>query len=221
MRGGGLMKVCKLMSAVVVAALLMVGAGIAKADGDPKVKLTVPTDPIIEPCSAVPEGIVCFSTNSESNPVAISAGEGDVYTQFAYEPDDSICNPTSCPDPSLDALMTLFVAITPTIPFALYPPCTLLAVPEGLTPAFNQCSGGVGVTPPPGSDLIMMASCDPTLSPCTGMLPGEFGTGEVSSPEPGDLALLVAGLFFVGLYSWKSRKSATADRFIHNTLAAS
>jgi hypothetical protein len=221
------MKVCKLMSAVAVAALVMIGAGAAKADGapnDPKVRITVPTDPTIEPCSAVPEGVTCFTSNSEANPLIIAAGaEGDVYTDFAYEPNDSICNPTSCPNPALDALQTLWVAIVPTVFSAPYI-CTLNPVGPGQTPAFNECPAmeGVGGAPPlVGPFLLLELACNTDVSECTGMLPGEFGQAEVSSPEPGDLALLVVGLFLVGLYNWKSRKSVSADRYIHNTLAAS
>src|ERR1700690_280089 len=103
------MRICKTLVIVAVAALAMAGAKVAKADGgglDPKVKIVVPTDPVIEACSDVPEGVTCFTSNSESNPVTVqgptlaqleSPGY-DLITNFIYEPDDVNCNPISCPN---------------------------------------------------------------------------------------------------------------------------
>jgi hypothetical protein len=222
------MRFCKTLAIVAVVALAMFGAKSAKADGlDPKVKLVIPTDPTIEPCSSAPEGDVCFATNDESNPVPIvgptvaqlESGLFDITTDFIYEPDDANCNANTgvCPNPAADALMDLWIAITPTVPGASYD-CDLGTVAAGVTPAFNVCPKSEGVS---GSGLLLLElECDPTpSSPCTGMLPGEAGSAEVT-PEPGDLALLGVGIALVGFFGWKRRQAIEPRRVNQENLAA-
>ncbi len=71
------MRFCKTLVIVAAVALAMVGANVAKADGavDPRVKIVVPTDPTIEPCTEVPEGITCFTSNSIQNPVTVAGAD--------------------------------------------------------------------------------------------------------------------------------------------------
>jgi hypothetical protein len=222
------MRFCKTLAIVAVVALAMVGATSAKADGiDPKVKLVIPTDPTLEPCSSVPEGVECFATNDESNPVAITGptlaqleSPGyDITTDFMYEPEDAICNATTgvCPNPAADALMDLWIAITPTVSGASYD-CDLGLVAAGTTPAFNVCPKSEGVS---GSGLLLLElECDPTpTSPCTGMLPGEAGSAEVA-PEPGEMVMLGVGIGLVGFLGWKRRQAIEPSRVNQENLAA-
>jgi hypothetical protein len=220
------MRFCKTLAIVAVAALAMVGARVAKADSggavDPRVKIVVPTDPTIEPCSEVPEGVSCFTSNSFSNPVAVtgptleqldSAGGFDLVTNFIYEPTD--CVNSVCP--SSDTLLDLWIAITPTLQNAIYT-CALGAVPGGETPAFNTCPAAVGIN---GNGLeLLELECDPTpSSPCTGMLPGEEGSAEVT-PEPGEFAMLGLGIALVGFCGWKRRQAVELIRSNQENLAA-
>jgi hypothetical protein len=217
------MRFCKTLAILAVAALAMVGTKSAKADAsDPKVKIVVPTDPTIEPCSDVPEGVACFTSNSFSNPVAVtgptisqldSAGGFDLVTSFIYEPTD--CVDGVCP--SSDTLLDLWIAITPTLQNAIYT-CTLGAVPGGLTPAFNTCPAAVGISS--GGLELLELECDPNPnSPCTGLLPGEEGSAEVT-PEPGELALLGLGVALVGFCAWKRRQAVELNQVNPDTLAA-
>ena len=222
------MRFCKTLAIVAVVALAMVGATSAKADGvDPKVKLVIPTDPVLEPCSSVPEGVECFATNDEGNPVTITgptleqlASPGyDLTTDFVYEPEDSICNATTqvCPNPAADALMDLWIAITPTVPGASYN-CDLGAVAAGDTPAFNTCPKSEGISD--SGLLLLELECDPTpTSPCTGMLPGQAGSAEVA-PEPGELALLGVGIAMIGFFGWKRRQAIEPSRVNQENLVA-
>jgi hypothetical protein len=222
------MRFCKTLAIVAVVALAMVGTNVAKADGapDPKVKIVVPTDPVIEACSDVPAGVTCFTSNSDTNPVVIAGptlaelqSPGyDFITNFIYEPDDSICNPTSCPDPAADALMTLWIEISPTIPIPLATySCDLGTPPAGETPAFNVCPLEAGVAEPSGNQELELA-CVPTAGLCTGMLPGEEGSAEIA-PEPGELAMLAMGIALVGFCGWKRRKAVELSRANQQNLA--
>jgi hypothetical protein len=215
------MRFCKTLAIVAIAALAMVGTKSAKADGsDPKVKIVVPTDPTIEPCSEVPEGVSCFTSNSESNPVTVTgptlaqleSPEGaDIMTDFIYEPTD--CVGGVCP--SSDTLQSLWIAITPTLAGAAYN-CELGGT-GGETPAFNQCPAMEGVSS--GGLLLLELACVSTQSnPCSGMLPGEEGSAEVT-PEPGELALLGVGIAFVGLCGWKRRQAVELSRTSQQNLA--
>jgi hypothetical protein len=215
------MRFCKTLVIVAAVALAMVGASVAKADGavDPRVKIVVPTDPTIEPCSQVPEGITCFTSNSFQNPVAVAGptlaqlnGTFDLLTNFIYEPTD--CVNDVCP--SSDTLMDLWIAITPTVQNAIYT-CTLGASPGGLTPAFNTCPAAVGINSS-GLELIEL-ECDPDKSACTGMLPGEEGSAEIA-PEPGEFAMLGLGIALVGFCSWKRRQAVELNRVTQENLAA-
>jgi hypothetical protein len=219
------MRFCKTLAIVAVAALAMVGANVAKADGlDPKVKIVVPTDPTLAPCSDYADTTtICFETNSESNPVDVvgptlaqleSPGY-DLITNFIYEPDDANCNPTSCPNPGADTLLDLWIAIVPTIQNAGYG-CSLGTPPAGLTPAFNVCPEEVAISD--GIQLLEL-ECDPTpTSPCTGMLAGEAGSTEIA-PEPGELAMLVVGIALVGFCGWKRRQAVELSRANQQNLA--
>jgi hypothetical protein len=215
------MRFCKTLAIVAVVALAMVGTNVAKADGvDPHAKITVPTDPVLESCSDVPEGVECFTQNSEAMPVAVtgptlaqldSAGGYDLVTNFIYEPTN--CTGDVCP--SSDTLFDLWIAITPTIQNAGYS-CTLGTPPGGLTPAFNVCPEEVAISD--GLQLLEL-ECDPTpTSPCTGMLPGEEGSAEVT-PEPGELALLGVGIALVGFCGWKRRQAVELSRANQQNLA--
>jgi hypothetical protein len=215
------MRFCKTLVIVAAVALAMVGASVAKADGavDPRVKIVVPTDPTIEPCSQVPEGITCFTSNSFQNPVAVAGptlaqlnGTFDLLTNFIYEPTD--CVNDVCP--SSDTLMDLWIAITPTVQNAIYT-CTLGASPGGLTPAFNTCPAAVGINSS-GLELIEL-ECDPDKSACTGMLPGEEGSAEIA-PEPGEFAMLGLGIALVGFCGWKRRQAVELNRATQEDLAA-
>src|SRR3984885_16037178 len=143
------MRSCKALAIVAAVALAMVAASVAKADGavDPKVKLIIPTDPTIEPCSQVPEGVSCFTSNSFQNPVDVAGptqaqlnGTFDLVTNFIYEPTD--CVNGVCP--SSDTLSDLWIAITPTLQNAIYT-CALGTPPGGLEAAFNNCPAAGGI----------------------------------------------------------------------------
>jgi hypothetical protein len=216
------MRFCKTLVIVAAVALAMVGASVAKADGavDPKVKLIIPNDPTIEPCSQVPEGITCFTSNSFQNPVAVAAptlaqlnGTFDIVTNFIYEPTD--CIGDVCP--TSDTLLDLWIAITPTIQNAIYT-CGLGTPPDGQTPAFNTCPAAVGINSN-GIELLEL-ECDPSPnSPCTGLLPGEAGSAEIS-PEPGEFAMLGLGIALVGFAGWKRRQTVELSRASQENLAA-
>jgi hypothetical protein len=217
MRFGELLAVATLVGSVAV------GASIARADGaDPMVKITVPKDPTIAPCSDFSEsGIECFTSNSESNPVDITGptaaqlaqpGGFDILTNFIYEPTD--CVNGVCP--SSDTLDTLWVAINPTIPGASYN-CSLGAS-FGVTPAFNQCPSSEGVSSD-GLLLLELACVSTDSNSCTGMLPGQEGTAEVS-PEPSEFLLLGVGVGLLGLYNWKSRNAIARGQLDRGKLAA-
>jgi hypothetical protein len=214
------MRFCRTLAIVAVVALAMVGASVAKADGavDPKVKLIIPTDPTIEPCSAVPEGVECFTSNSFDNPVAVAGptlaqlnGTFDLLTNFIYEPTD--CVGDVCP--SSDTLLDLWIAITPTVQNAIYT-CSLSAAP-GLTAAFNVCPAAVGINGN-GLELIEL-ECDTDVSACTGLLPGEAGSAEIT-PEPGEFAMLGLGIALVGFCGWKRRQAVELSRVNQENLAA-
>lgn len=225
------MRIHKMFAVVAGLAVAMLGTGVARADGgdlDPRAKITVPTDPVIETCAqaeADNPGITCFETNSKSNPVDIAAptleqleSPGyDILSSFIYEPDDANCSPTNgCPNPVADALMSLWLAITPTIDGASYSCSLTQDFPPGVEPAFNgQCpetfSSSKGVQ-------LFEITCDPTLSPCTGMLPGEMGTSEIA-PEPSDLVLLGAGITLVGIVAWKRRRAIEVGRITQEDVA--
>jgi len=216
------MNFCKAMVIAAVVALAMVGANVAKADGsDPKVKIVVPTDPVIEPCANVPAGVTCFTANSESNPVEVtgptlaqleSAGGADIMTDFIYEPTNCVAG--VCP--TSDILQTLWIAITPTIAGAAYN-CQLGGTGSE-TPAFNECPAMEGISQ--GGALLLELACVSTpSSPCTGMLPGEEGSAEVT-PEPGEFALLAVGIALVGFFGWKRRQAMELVRAEQENFAA-
>jgi hypothetical protein len=211
------MTFCKTLAIVAVVGLAMVGAKSAKADGsDPKVHIVAPTDPVIEPCSNVPAGITCFTSNSEANPLDVTGptltqlqdGNYDFLTNFIYEPNDPACTSSGCP--ASDTLFSLWIAIVPTIsaPAASYT-CDIGPSPDGETPAFqNPCPTAVAVNLANGTELMEL-TCDPTSGSCTGLLPGEEGAA-VISPEPGELAMLGLGLALVGFCGLKRRQSNQA-----------
>jgi hypothetical protein len=214
------MRFCKTLVIVAAVALAMVGANVAKADGavDPRVKLIIPTDPTIEPCSQVQEGVECFTSNSFQNPVAVAGptlaqlnGTFDLLTNFIYEPTD--CVGDVCP--ASDTLQDLWIAITPTIQNAIYT-CSLGSAP-GLTAAFNVCPAAVGINGN-GLELIEL-ECNTQVSACTGLLPGEEGSAEIA-PEPGELSLLGIGLGLVGFCGWKRRQAVELSRVNQGNLAA-
>lgn len=214
------MRFCKTLVIVAAVALAMVGANVAKADGavDPRVKLIIPTDPTIEPCSQVQEGVECFTANSFENPVAVTgptlaqlSGPFDLLTNFIYEPTD--CVGDVCP--ASDTLQDLWIAITPTIQNAIYT-CSLGSA-AGLTAAFNVCPAAVGINGN-GLELIEL-ECNTQVSACTGLLPGEEGSAEIT-PEPGELALLGIGIGLVGFCGWKRRQAVELSRVNQENLAA-
>ena len=216
------MRIHKMLALGAGLAVVMLGTSVARADAnDPRGKIVVPTDPdTIVPCSSVEnEDTVCFTeANSIQDPALIAGPTAeqiandplfDIITNFFYEPDNcATADPASCP--ASDILDTVFLAVMPTVPSTAYP-CFIGQGPGDATPAFNSCSP-IGVTPPPGSDVILELSCVSTpTSPCTGMLPGQEGSAELT-PEPGTLLLLGAGLPLMGLFSWKRRKALNLGR---------
>jgi PEP-CTERM motif len=225
------MRIHRMLAVGAVAALLMLGTSVAKADGanDPHAKITVPTDPdVIVPCSqVVNENTVCFTEgNSISDPAPIQGPDAqtlatnplfDITTNFFYEPDNcGSSDPASCP--ITDVLNVVYLAVIPTISNAPYT-CSIGAATGGAENAFNGCTP-IGVTPPPGYDLILELTCVSTPnSPCTGMLPGQEGSSEVT-PEPGTLMLLGIAIPLVGLVSWKRRKALELGRHNQANLAA-
>lgn len=226
------MRIHKMLAVGAGLAVVMLGAGVARADSsglDPRSKIVVPTDPdVIVPCSSVENSdTVCLTeSNSLQNPLDIAGPtlqqvendpDFDVVTNFFYEPDNcTSSDPASCP--ASDILDFVYLAVLPTIPNAAYP-CFIGQGPGDATPAFNGCSP-IGVTPPPGSDIILELSCIPTIgSPCTGILPGQEGSAEVT-PEPGTLLLLGAGLPLIAIFSWKRRKALNLGSQNQSDLAA-
>jgi len=190
---------------LVVGALVVVGAGIAKADGggvDPTVKITVPADP-----SCTDPNTVCFSSNSPGDPVVIAgpattALPFDLTTTFIY----TTCTASDgddCVSGTLPTLDDLYLLINPTIMGDIYN-CVLATT--ALEAAFNACNGVSVVTYDGNSDLLLQLSCNSTPnSPCTGLLAGEAGTAEVF-PEPSDFILLGIGILLIGLYDFRRRK---------------
>jgi hypothetical protein len=216
------MRIHKMLAVGAGLAVVMLGTSVARADAtDPRSKIVVPTDPnVIVPCSSVVnEDTVCFTeTNGIGNPAPIAGPTAeqvaddplfDIITNFFYEPDNcGSSDPASCPQS--DVLDTVFLAVMPTLSSTPYP-CFIGQGPGDATPAFNGCSP-IGVTPPPGSDVILELSCvSTTMNPCTGMLPGQEGSAELT-PEPGTLLLLGTGLPLMGLFSWKRRKALNIGR---------
>jgi hypothetical protein len=218
------MRICRTMVIVAVAALAMAGTRVAKADGgglDPRVKIVVPTDPVIEPCSDVPQGVACFTSNSFSNPVAVTGPTQaqlndpsgfDIFSNFMYEPTN--CVNGVCP--ASDTLFDLWIAITPTIQNAIYT-CSLGTPAGGETPAFNTCPAAVGISSDGLEELEL--ECNPQASACTGMLPGQEGSAEVT-PEPGEWALLGVGIALVGFCGWKRRQAIELSQVNQENLAA-
>lgn len=211
------MRFSRLLAVGAVAVLATIGASVARADGvDPSVKITVPKDPTIEPCTYFANtDIYCFTSNDEGNPVPItgptlalilSDPDFALETDFIYEPDDQT-----------SVLLRLWVEITPTIPGGSYD-CTLGAPDPGETPAFNQCPASFGVAD--NGDQLLELQCNqgPGYSPCTGLLAGEEGSA-VITPEPSSLPLLGIGISLVGLWGWKARKAAGAPQASRGVLA--
>jgi hypothetical protein len=204
----------------------MLGTSVARADAnDPHAKIVVPTDPIIEPCSAVEAPTVCFTeTNSIQNPADIpgptlqeiqSDPQFSFLSSFIYEPDN--CDPTDAACLAADTLDEVFLDVVPTVPFTAYS-CFIGQGPGSDTPAFNNC-GPTGVTEP-GGNIILELSCVSTPnSPCTGMLAGQEGTADLT-PEPGTLLLLGAGLPLMALFGLKRRKALNLGRQNQADLAA-
>jgi hypothetical protein len=218
------MRIHKMLAVAAGLAVAMLGTGVARADSgglDPHAKITVPTDPdVIVPCSSVVnENTVCFTeANSIQDPALIAGPSAqdlannpqfDITTNFFYEPDNcGTSDPASCP--LSDILNTIFLAINPTVQFASYD-CAIGSEAGDATPAFNGCTP-IGVTGQPNYDLILKLTCVSTASsPCTGMLPGQEGSSEIT-PEPGTLLLLGAGLPLVALYGLKRRKALDLGR---------
>jgi hypothetical protein len=219
------MNFSKLLAVAAAGALVMVGAGVAKADSsapDPTARIVVPTDPVIEPCSNAPEGVVCFTSNSIADPVNIAgptaqqlAADPDfsIETDFLYEPCGYAGQPACT---AADTLDVLYLDVVPTIPSTAYP-CYVGA--GSLESAFNSCSP-IGVTPAPGSDVILELTCvSTTQNPCTGMLPGQEGSA-VLTPEPGALALLGLGIPVIFLFDWRRRKALELSQESRADLAA-
>jgi hypothetical protein len=224
------MRILKMLAVAAGLAVAMLSTSVARADSnDPHAKIVVPTDPdVIVPCSSVVnENTVCLTqTNSIQNPALIagpSAAEMganpnfDIITNFFYEPDNcGSSDPASCP--LSDILNQLFLAVNPTVSSAPYS-CFIGSAPGNETPAFNGCTP-IGVTGPPGFDIILELTCVSTAnSQCTGMLPGQEGSSEIT-PEPGTLLLLGTGLPLIALYSLKRRKAVNLGRQNEATLAA-
>lgn len=222
------MRIHKMLAVAAGLAVAMLGTGVARADGgglDPHAKIVVPTDPTLEPCSSVEAPTVCFDqTNSIQNPADIPGvtaqeiandPQFDILTSFIYEPDNCSYTDTACL--AADTLQNVFLAVVPTIPFASYD-CFIGQGPGDATPAFNGCAP-TGVTYPDG-DIILKLSCVSTANnPCTGMLAGQEGTAE-TTPEPGTLLLLGAGLPLMALYGLKRRKALDLGRQNQTNLAA-
>jgi len=216
------MRIHKMLAVAAGLAVAMLSTGVARADSnDPHAKIVVPTDPdVIVPCSSVVnEDTVCLTeSNSIQNPALIAGPSAqemgsnpqfDITTNFFYEPDNcGSSDPASCP--LSDILDQVFLAVNPTVSSAPYT-CFIAAGPGNETPAFNGCSP-IGVTGPPGFDIILELTCVSTAnSQCTGMLPGQEGSSEIT-PEPGTLVLLGAGLPLMALYSFKRRKALNLGR---------
>jgi hypothetical protein len=223
------MRIHKILAVAAGLAVAMLGTGVARADSgglDPHAKIVVPTDPTLMPCSEVEAPTVCFDqTNSLSNPADINGPtlqdltgnpNFDITTNFIYEPSNCSFSDLACL--AADTLDTVYLAVLPTVPNTAYT-CFIGAGPGSALPAFNGCSP-IGVTPPPGSDIILALTCVSTpTSPCTGMLAGEEGSSEIT-PEPGTLVLLGAGLPLMALYGLKRRKALNLGRQNQANLAA-
>jgi hypothetical protein len=216
------MRIHKMLAVAAGLAVAMLSTSVARADAnDPHAKIVVPTDPdVIVPCSqVVNEDTICLTeSNSIGNPAIIAGPTAqdlannplfDITTNFFYEPDNcGSSDPASCP--AADVLSTLFLAINPTVPSAPYS-CNIGQGPGDATPAFNGCMP-IGVTGQPNFDIILELTCVSTAnSQCTGMLPGQEGSSEIT-PEPGTLLLLGAGLPLMALYGLKRRKALDLGR---------
>jgi hypothetical protein len=216
------MRIHKILAVTAGLAVVMLGTSVARADAnDPHAKIVVPTDPdVIVSCSSVENSdTVCLTeANSIEDPALIAGPSAeqlasdplfDITTNFFYEPDNcGSSDPASCP--ASDVLDTVFLAINPTVPSAPYD-CSIGSEPGDATPAFNGCTP-IGVTGQPNFDLILELTCVSTASSqCTGMLPGQEGSSEIT-PEPGTLLLLFAGLPLIALYGMKRRKALNLNR---------
>lgn len=219
------MRIHKMLAVATGLAVVMIGTNVARADSgglDPHAKITVPTDPdMIVPCSSVVnEDTICFTENGATlqNPALIAGPTAqqladdpgfDILTNFFYEPDNcTTSDPSSCP--ASDVKDTIYLAIDPTVSLASYD-CNIGAGPGDAIPAFNGCVPNA-VTGAPAYDIVLKLTCVSTaLSPCTGMLPGQEGSSEIT-PEPGTLLLLGAGLPLIALHGLKRRKALDLGR---------
>jgi len=227
------MKFCRLLAVATFVVSAGLGAGVSSAQQDPIGRITVPIDPTIESCAAAEEaspGISCFTINDIQDPADIAGptqqqvqgGDPnfDIVTNFIYEPTNCTGTGSNATCPQSDTLQALFLAVIPTVGFSQYT-CFVGAESGDLEPAFNTCAdiGATplvgpnspdttkgGTNPAPGGYVELELTCDPTKSACTGMLPGESGSAELT-PEPGTLLMLGSGLPLIGLFSWKRRKA--------------
>jgi len=228
------MKFCRLLAVATLVVSAGLGAGVSSAQQDPIGRITVPIDPTIESCAAAElasPGISCFTINDIQDPADIAGptqqqvqgGDPnfDIVTNFIYEPTNCTGTESNATCPQSDTLQALFLAVIPTVGFTQYT-CFVGAESGDLEPAFNSCTdiGATplsgpgtpgdttqgGTNPAPGGYVELELQCNTAISNCTGMLPGESGSAELT-PEPGTLLLLGSGLPLIGLFSWKRRKA--------------
>jgi len=130
----------KILKTLAVVALFGCSASVALADGggltDPTVTINKKLDPLCNADGSTPANVdyVCFSTNSQDDPLTVPTGTIVNYVWSGLDPD---------PDGGLDEI---WVEVLPTAPGQIYS-----CIPGDI---FAQCAGPVGSADKGGAEFV-------------------------------------------------------------------
>ncbi|MGB8413998.1 MAG: hypothetical protein WCE23_14340, partial [Candidatus Binatus sp.] len=155
----------KLTSAALLTFLFVLGALCPRAAEANAVRVVIPPDPVCNADGSAPEGYTAVSTDTNdttapSGPYVTIDATGDESFEFI-----------NCTGPSTTTIDDLFVYID-IVAGSLQP------ITFDVTGVFNVIDTG-DISP---TELEYELICDPTVSACTGLTPGEAGA--VYVPEP-------------------------------------